>query len=188
VTALNSWHIACAVRALRRGGVIAYPTEGVWGLGCDPHNQAAVRRLLALKGREPAKGLILVAAAIEQVQPLLDALPVARRVAVLQSWPGAVTWILPTTPGIPRWITGKHSGVAVRVSDHLQLAALCKGFGAPIVSTSANPQGRPAARNVLAVRRYFRARLDYILPGRLGGRTRPSEIRDASNGRILRPG
>jgi L-threonylcarbamoyladenylate synthase len=177
-----------AARAARRGGVIAYPTEGVWGLGCDPFDAVAVRRLLVLKQREEHKGLILVAGEIAQLMPYLRLLDEARRAAVLASWPGPVTWVVPAPPEIPGWVRGRHPGVALRVSDHPQVRALCRAFGGPLVSTSANPAGRPPALTELRVRQYFRAQLDCILPGALGTRGRPSVIRDARHGRVLRPG
>ena len=183
----TSPHIARALRTLRGGGVLAYPTEGVWGLGCDPWNEKAVRRLLALKGRSESKGLILIAGAIEQVSSLLRALSPAHMQRVLDTWPGPVTWVVPATPGLPAWLTGGKPSLAVRVSAHTGVAALCAAFGGPIVSTSANPSGRPAALTELAVRRYFREGLDGVLPGPLGTQVGPSEIRDALSGRVLRP-
>lgn len=188
MTSLNRQHLERAVRVLRAGGVIAYPTEGVWGLGCDPFNAGAVARVLRLKGRSPGKGLILVAGDVAQVRPLLGRVPLAQRAELLDSWPGPVTWIVPVGDEVPRWITGKHDSVAIRVSNHLQLASLCFLFGGPIVSTSANLQGRPAARSALAVRRYFRGEIDYLLPGDLGGRRGATAIREALSGRIVRPG
>ncbi len=175
-----------AVRVLRQGLVLAYPTEGVWGLGCDPWNETAVQRLLDLKGRSASKGLILIAASVEQVRNLLRGLNPTQLQPIMASWPGPVTWLVPSPPGIPLWITGGKPSLAVRVSAHTGVAALCRAFGGPIVSTSANPSGRQAARTELAVRRYFRERLDGLLPGELGGLQGPSEIRDALTGRIIR--
>lgn len=181
-----TFRLELVVRALRRGGVVAYPTEGVWGLGCDPWDAAAVRALLALKGRPERKGLILVAGDVEQLRPLLRALPAGRIAEVLASWPGPRTWVVPAPPEVPALIRGDSTGIALRVSAHPVVRALCLAFGGPIVSTSANPSGRPAARSALAVRGYFRDRLDAVLPGALGGQRGPSEIRDALSGRILR--
>src|SRR6476659_6593520 len=112
--------IPAAVVALQGGGVIAYPTEAVWGLGCDPFDEAAVMRLLALKQREVAKGLILVAGALDAFEHLLDwdALPTDRREAVFATWPGPHTWIVPVSGRVPHGSTGMHDGVAVRVSAH----------------------------------------------------------------------
>lgn len=178
--------LARAVRLLRQGLVLAYPTEGVWGLGCDPSNEVAVQRLLALKGRSASKGLILIAASVDQVKGLLRGLSPVQLEPILATWPGPVTWLVPAPPGFPAWITGGKSTLAVRVSAHTGVAALCRAFGGPLVSTSANPSGRAAARTELAVRRYFRDRLDGLLPGGLGGLTGPSEIREALTGRIIR--
>ena len=176
------------VAALRRGGVIAYPTEAVWGLGCDPFDEVAVMRLLAIKQREVGKGLILIAGALPQLDGLLDwdALSAARRDAVLASWPGPSTWIVPATPRVPRWITGDHDGVAVRVSAHPLVAALTAAHGGPLVSTSANLSGRPPAFTRGDLDPELLARLDALAPGETGGQTAPSTIRDARSGAVLR--
>lgn len=172
---------------LRRGGVVAYPTEGVYGLGCDPLDAGAAERLAALKGRPRGKGLIVIAAHLDSLRPLLAPLPpdVERRVGA--AWPGPVTWVLPAAPGTPAWLTGGRPGLAVRVTAHPLAAALCRAVGGPIVSTSANRSGRRPARTALAVRRAFGAAVDVVLSGPLGGSAGPSEIRDAASGRVVRP-
>ena len=177
-----------AAGLLRTGGVIAYPTEAVWGLGCDPADEAAVLRLLALKQREVEKGLILIAARIEQLQPWirLDALPADRRTEVLASWPGPNTWIVPASDVTPRWITGSHDGVAVRVSAHPVVIALCEAFGAALVSTSANPAGAPAPAVLEQFDTQLLAALDGVVGGDTGGLDRPSVIRVAQTGQVLR--
>lgn len=175
-----------AVSVIRAGGVVAYPTEAVWGLGCDPMDEPAVGRLLAIKGRSPAKGLILIAADFRQLAPLL-ANPDAEVLApALASWPGPVTWLLPAHPRLPRWITGEHVELAARVTDHPLAAALCRVYGSPLVSTSANPSGRAPARTALAVRKSLGRSVDYLLPGRVGGAGRPTEIRHLISGRVVR--
>ena len=177
-----------AVAALRRGGVIAYPTEGVWGLGCDPFDEAAVLRLLALKRRTVDKGLILVASSTAQLDGLADwsALPRAHADAVLCSWPGPHTWILPATARVPRWITGDHDGVAVRVSAHPVVAALCTAFGGAIVSTSANRAAEPPPRARGELAAGIAAGVDAIVAGETAGLAQPTPIRDARDGTILR--
>ena len=187
VSAGDKFKVDIAANVMRHGGVIAYPTEAVWGLGCDPFNRDAVLRLLRLKSRVPSKGLILVAGNVLQVSMLLATLPAAVREAINESWPGPVTWLLPEAGLVPDWITGEHQTVAVRVSAHPLVVALCESFGGPIVSTSANPSGRAPARNELRVRQYFGRKLDFVLPGRTGGSISPSSIRDAITGAILRP-
>ncbi|MFT3929087.1 MAG: L-threonylcarbamoyladenylate synthase [Spongiibacteraceae bacterium] len=183
---MSSIHVRQAVQALRRGGVIAYPTEGVWGLGCNPFDPDAVAKVLELKQREVSKGLILIAATIEQCESFLRAATPAQRSALERSWPGPQTWVVPHGGTLPDWVTGFKSTVALRVSAHPLVAALCRAYGGPIVSTSANPSGREPARNSLQVRHYFSDRLDYILPGKLGGQLGPTPIRDLVSGQLLR--
>ena len=177
-----------AAAAMRAGGVIAYPTEGVWGLGCDPFDEAAVLRLLALKQRSVDKGLILVAADVSQFDGLADwdALPPARVGEIAAGWPGPNTWIVPASARVPRWITGSHAGVAMRASAHPVVAALCRAFGGAIVSTSANPAGAPAPRRYEELDMELRAAVDGVVEGETGGRDRPSDIRDARTGALLR--
>jgi L-threonylcarbamoyladenylate synthase len=177
-----------AAAILHQGGVVAYPTEAVWGLGCDPSDEAAVMRLLALKQRPVDKGLILVAATLEQFHGLLDwdALPTDRSEAVFASWAGPHTWIVPTSGRVPHWITGAHDGVAVRVSAHPQVVALCNAFGGPLVSTSANLAGALPPTTLAALDPALRAALDGIVAGDTGGLERPTGIRDARSGALLR--
>lgn len=176
-----------AVARLRAGGVVAYPTEAVWGLGCDPGDETAVLRLLAIKRREVGKGLILIAADIGQLERWIDltALPQPRRAEVLASWPGPHTWIVPAA-GVPRWISGDHDGVAVRVSAHPVAAALCRAFGGALVSTSANPAGAPPPKTLAAFDPALAAAIDGALAGDTGGLERPTPIRDARSGQVLR--
>lgn len=177
-----------AVRALHGGGVIAYPTEAVYGLGCDPLNPAAVQRLLELKQRPMDKGLILVAADFAQLQSYLLPLPAALAQQVHASWPGPVTWLLPVRPEVPHWLRGAHDSLAVRVSAHPVVHDLCAAYGGPIVSTSANPAGQRPARNPLTVQRMFDGNVACILHAPLGGLGRPTEIRDGRTGRVVRAG
>ena len=181
-----SWHIREAARQLAGGGVIAYPTETVYGLGCDPFNGHAVLRLIDLKKRNIDQGLILVASCFEQLQPLLIPLSTATRRRVTQARKSPVTWVLPCLPEIPFWLRGKHDSLAVRVSNHPVTAALCNRWGGPLVSSSANIHGSPPATCPLDVRRAFNGQLDYILHGMHGSTNTPSEIRDGLTGKLLR--
>ncbi|MEZ5570640.1 MAG: Sua5/YciO/YrdC/YwlC family protein [Halioglobus sp.] len=178
--------LQAAVRALRQGGVIACPTEAVWGLSCDPNDGDAVAYLLALKHRPMAKGLILVAASEQQIDFLLTDLSAERRQILSDSWPGPATWLLPHYGRVPAWVCGEHATVAVRVSAHPVVSALCAAWGGPLVSTSANPAGARPARESFQVRRYFGNGLDYIVPGRVGAAPRPTVIRDLCSGEIVR--
>ena len=182
----SALHLKAAVSALREGGVIACPTEAVWGLSCDPNNRDAVTYLLALKSRAVGKGLILVASSPQQVEFLLSGLTPQQRQTVCASWPGPTTWLVPHRGVVPDWICGEHETVAVRVSAHPIVSALCAAWGGPLVSTSANPSGARPAREVFQVHRYFGDSLDYVLPGRVGAAARPTTIRDARSGQIVR--
>jgi L-threonylcarbamoyladenylate synthase len=183
---LNRLRLRAAARVVKAGGLIAYPTEAVYGLGCDPRNEAAVRRLLALKRRPMHKGLILIAASFEQLEPFLQPLTEAERTRLTATWPGPHTWLIPTRPGTPRWLRGRHETLAVRVTAHPLAAALCRACRHPLVSTSANRSGRPPARTALAVRRRLGTAIDYLLPGPTGGAAQPTAIRDLRTGKWAR--
>lgn len=178
-----------AVAALRGGQVIAYPTEAVWGLGCDPWNEQAVLELLRLKQRSVEKGVILIASDIEQIEPFLERLTSDQRDMVIASWKDesapATTWLVPLTAEIPKWISGEHQQVAVRVTKHVQTQSLCRAFGRPIVSTSANPSGEPSAVDAAKVCSYFGDQV-FVFEGSTGGATKPSVIRDVGTGKVLR--
>jgi len=183
---VNGPRLRAAARAVRAGGVIAYPTEAVFGLGCDPRDERAVRRLLAIKRRPARKGLILIAADFAQLEPFLQPLSPSDRARLPVTWPGPHTWLVPARRTTPRWLRGRHDTLAVRVTAHPLAAALCRACGHPLVSTSANPGGRPPARSALAVRRRLGHLLDCILAGPTGGAAQPTAIRDLRTGRRVR--
>lgn len=184
---MNDWRIRQAARILRAGGIIAYPTEAVWGLGCDPFNQQAVGRLLEIKRRPEHKGLILAAASESQIAGLLDPLSTEQRARLAATWPGPNTWLLPDPDNrVPPWIKGRHCGVAVRVSAHPLVQALCSAFGGPLVSTSANISSAPPARSAVKVRAYFGCNVDCLLDGPLGGLDKPTTIRSLEDLTVVR--
>ncbi|WP_341502636.1 Sua5/YciO/YrdC/YwlC family protein [Gallaecimonas sp. GXIMD4217] len=175
------------VEHFHNGGVLAYPTEAVFGLGCDPDNEAAVNELLRLKERDPAKGLILVAANYSQVLKYIrdGDIPIDRRFAIFSKWPGPVTWVLPARADAPAWVTGGRDTLAVRVSDHPVVKALCDAFGKPLVSTSANLSGQEPARSAAEVAAQFGERV-LVVPGEVGSLGQPTPIFDAQTGQALR--
>ena len=176
-----------AAAVLHAGGVIAYPTEGVYGLGCRPDDRHAVQFLLELKQRPVSAGLILIAANLDQLEGWIA--PTARESRRLITAPGRpVTWLVSAGPLTPDWITGGRDTVAVRVTQHPLAAGLCRASGLPLVSTSANRRGKPPARSALAARLRFGRRLDLIVGGATAGTPGPTEIRDASSGRVVRAG
>lgn len=167
---------------MKAGGIVAYPTEGVFGLGCDPCNARAVKRLLHIKQRPASKGLILIASEIGQLSPFVDDIPEK----ALATWPGPVTWLLPARPGVPYWLTGKHHTIAVRVTRHPVAAALCKAFGGAIVSTSANRRGQKPATTDRDVRKRFDTAEILVVPGRVQTPGSPSTIIDGQTQTVLR--
>lgn len=181
---ISAFRIHNAIRRLRQGDIIAYPTEAVYGLGCDPLNEGAVMRLLQLKQRPVTKGLILAAASLQQLEAYLQ-LDSALRERCLATWPGPVTWVVPVRDWVPAWLTGEHRSLAVRVSAHPVVRELCARFGGPIVSTSANPGGKPPAINAMQVRNYFPGQVS-ILTGATGGLQNTTPIYDAVTGRSIR--
>jgi L-threonylcarbamoyladenylate synthase len=175
-----------AAKILEEGGVIAYPTEAVYGLGCDPFNEPAVMRVLKLKNRMPDKGVILIAHDWKQLQPLVQYLPPDRMQPIFDTWPGPVTWVFPASELVPIWIRGTHLTIAVRVTNHPIASLLCKEFGNPIVSTSANIEGKEPARDEETVKKIFNDKIDLLVSGFVGDAKNPTEIRDALSGKILR--
>lgn len=185
---MQRWHLQQATHILDAGGIIAYPTEAIYGLGCDPLLESAVLRLCAIKQRPLEKGLILIASDFKQLKPFLAKLDKKLKRKVKKSWPGPTTWLLPAHPGTPHWLCGAHSTIAVRVTAHPVAAALCRAFGSPLVSTSANLSLHPAARTPLRVQQIFGDQIDMVVHGATGDLQRPTEIRDGSSGKIIRPG
>lgn len=179
--------IARAASILRKGGIVAYPTEAVYGLGCDPRNKQAVQRLLEIKQRDPLKGLILIAASFDQLAPYLTALDDNTRARVMPTWPGPSTWLLPARDDVSPLLRGAHHTLAVRVTAHPQAAALCRAFGGALVSTSANRSHNPPARASEQVRAELGSDLNDILEGPVGTLANPTEIRDGATGTVLRP-
>lgn len=175
-----------AAAILRFSGIIAYPTEAVYGIGCVPTDGNVVQRLLRIKRRPPEQGLILIAAEISQLMPWLEPLPADIETSVLASWPGPVTWLWPAKPKTPSYLTGKHKTLAVRVTDHPLARALCEHTGSAIISTSANRTGEIPARTADAVNSILGDELDAILDGSLGSLEQPTQIRDALTGEVIR--
>ena len=173
-----------ARQLLKQGKLIAYPTESVYGLGCDPFNQFAVETLLTLKQREASKGLILLIAEWSQLTPLIGFIPDQRWDAVKKTWPGPVTWIFPKSEIIPQWVSGQHESVAIRMTAHPCARQLCTEL--PMISTSANKTGVAPAVDVASVKLQFPQGIEAIVEGELGDAVKPSAIFDVLSGRRLR--
>lgn len=186
MTWISRLRLGLAVRQLRKGGLVAYPTEAVYGLGCDPLSLQAVNRLLELKKRPATKGLILIAADFRQIERFMTLPSSVIRDTLLASWPGPVTWIVPASHWVPGWLQRPDGTIAVRVTAHKPAAALCSAFGGPIISTSANPSGAPPARTRLKTLQYFSGADLFFVPGVTGGLNQPTAIYDARTGDRVR--
>ena len=186
LTDQQSAQISAAVAVLGNGGVIAYPTEHCFGLGCDPRDSAALAKLLRIKQREKSQGVILIAADLDQVALYGDLAQTPNLKDITDSWPGPNTWLFPAGPDVSEWVRGRHSSVAMRVPGLPLARELCREFGHPIVSTSANRHGQPALLTAEQVRADMGEELDYVVDAPVGGADRPSVIRDALTGSVLR--
>ncbi|MGE6408399.1 MULTISPECIES: L-threonylcarbamoyladenylate synthase [unclassified Psychrobacter] len=195
-----------AAKWLKEGQLLAYPTESVWGIGCDPYDQAAVQRILDIKQRPQAKGMIVVTDSVSRLAPLLASLDNVQRQQIIDSWQTddsrdeqhnrqAHTWLLPIpqplASTVPTWITGQHQTIAVRVISHPTVRQLCQQmvseqnpFGL-LVSTSCNRSGQTPASTFEAAYAYFEEQIGY-LQGDTLGYTLPSQIRDATTGLVIR--
>ncbi|MDD5581243.1 MAG: L-threonylcarbamoyladenylate synthase [Methylobacter sp.] len=181
----STFKIRNAVRHIKAGNIIAYPTEAVYGLGCDPLNETAVMALLDIKQRPVEKGLILIASSLAQLRPylILDKSVLDR---TEPTWPGPVTWVIPARPWVPKWLTGAHKTLAVRVTNHPIASQLCAHYGCPLVSTSANPSTQPAIKDSRKLLKTFAALDIFMLHGKVGGLKQETAIYDAVSEKQLR--
>ncbi|MEO0367303.1 MAG: L-threonylcarbamoyladenylate synthase [Pseudomonadota bacterium] len=177
-----------AVETIRAGGVIAYPTEHCFGLGCDPFNQVAVERILQIKQRSSAQGVIVIGSERDQFQHLADfsALPATTLAEIERDWPGPFTWLIPKQATAPEWISGQHASVAVRVTANRVCRELLTKLAAPLVSTSANRHGEPALLTAQDCLDELGEELDLIVNTPVGGDSQPSTIKDSLSGAQVR--
>ncbi len=182
----SRFQLHLAKRALELGHLIAYPTESVIGLGCDPNNSQAIEQLLSIKQRHAQKGLILVASDVTQLEPWVDFNQLTNTKEIFESWPGPETWVVPTYSHVSPLLTGGRNTIAVRVSKHETIVQLCEKFEGAITSTSANLSGRPTTTTMLAARKVFNSRINFYLYGHTSRAPKPSRIRNALTGQTLR--
>jgi len=175
-----------AAQLVEAGQVIAYPTEAVYGLGCDPMDEQAVSKLLDLKQREREKGLIVIGSSFAQFEALVKPLTSEQLEPAIASWPGPFTWLLPAADECPGWVRGAHATVAVRITGHAVCRKLCQLINGPLVSTSANPWDEPPARNIDQLEEYFQDGLAGVVRGELGELNEPTPIRDLLSGKLIR--
>lgn len=180
---ISSFNIRRACQHVFAGNVIAYPTEAVFGLGCDPYQQQAVYKILALKNRPVEKGLILVGSQIEQFDDFIEPLS-AEQQKKIQDNP-TTSWIVPAA-NAPYWLRGRFNTLAIRLSVHPLVKKICDQMQQALVSTSANPAGKTPAKNSLQTHHYFHNEIDIILADSIGSLDKPTEIRDLISNRIIR--
>lgn len=170
------------------GGVIAYPTEAVFGLGCDPDNQSAIEKLLAIKNRPKEKGLILLAGDFSQLLPYLDISDLSEDQlnTILSRWPNGITQVLPAKAGLSAFLTGQFSTIAVRVTTQQDVVSLCNQTGKPIVSTSANLSGLEPAKTWQELDPKLVDMIDYIVKGDTLAFKQPSKIINGLTGEVFR--
>lgn len=182
-------HFNSAQQAFLAGGIIAYPTEAVFGLGCDPDNNKALKKLLALKNRPADKGLILLAASYSQLLPYIEdsQIPQDKRFSILSRWPDGITQLVPKSKECSTLLSGRFDTIAVRVTSQPDVVALCNALNKPIVSTSANFSGELPARTWQEVECNLAECIDFIIKGQTLGYNQPSQIIHALTGDVVRP-
>jgi len=180
----SRFQIRQAANVIKSQGVISYPTEAVYGLGCDPFSEIAVNKILQLKQRSVEKGLIIIASKIEQLEEITELSPADRKKINEHSSP--VTWLVNKSTLTPQWISGKHTKIAIRVSQHPVVQALCNAAHTAIVSTSANTANLKPATTLLQVHQYFPTQLDFYLPGDTGDLNQVTPIIDIETTQSIR--
>ena len=179
-------HADLAAKILRSGGVIAYPTEGVFGLGCLPSEELAIKRILTIKNRDASKGLILIASDAKQLDPWIKLPSKVSLPKPVDKYP--VTWIVPYSAKISKFVTGKNEGVAIRLTTNPIVQSICSAVESAVISTSANLTGQPIVKNQTELKEKFADLVDYIVPGNCGPALGPSEIRNLISGQVFRHG
>ena len=199
----SSGNLDQACECIQQGNLLAYPTEAVWGLGCDPFNEHAVTQILAIKQRPIEKGMIVIAPNLASITEFFAPLPEHCQPPILTSWRNnssqnqATTWLFPIPQhlpvSIPDWVTGGRATLAIRLIQQPNIAKLCEQLISPanpygfLISTSCNPTGQPPAITQAQAQAYFGdfPNVDYFAADTLGY-TQPSQIRDAITGELVR--
>ncbi|WP_343154159.1 Sua5/YciO/YrdC/YwlC family protein [Buchnera aphidicola] len=177
------------IEKLYSNNVIAYPTESMFGLGCDPDSEIAVNNLLNLKKRNIKKGLILVASNYNQIKKYIDEsqISVIQKKNMFNYWPGHFTFLVPSNSSTPYWLTGQYKTIAVRISNHSSIVKLCGIFGKPLISTSANFSNMLPCLTKESVLESFGKDFP-LFDDNIGNEQSPSKIINIMNGKIIRYG
>ena len=175
------------VDLIKQQQVIAYPTEAVFGLGCDPNSESAVLKLLALKQRPVEKGLIVIAPHLDFLRPFIDEnkLNAEQWQRLQMEYPNPLTWVVPKSAVTPNFLSGEFDSIAVRLCRHPAVTALCQATQTALTSTSANLSGMQPCRTAEEVRLQFGERFP-VLQSAVGKAQKPSEIRDIFTNQLIR--
>ncbi len=186
----DSTEIEKAVEYLRRGQVIAYPTETIYGLGADVTDRKAVKRIYDLKARDYGLPISILVADLRMLREVVSEVPDRALLLMRKFWPGALTILFPASSIIPKGLVTNTGKVGIRISSHPVAAALVQQFGRPITTTSANLSGFPPSLAVKHVRKYFGEKLPCIIDGGECAPTRGSTVVDIGEEtmRIIRDG
>jgi L-threonylcarbamoyladenylate synthase len=190
VTETRAEALRQAVAALKRGDVIAFPTETLYGLGADALNPAAVEKVFQLKGRNPTNPIPVLVADSAMLSNLVSDVPPLAETLIARFWPGPLTIVLPARSDIPRPLVNAAGGVGVRISSQPIAGELVRDLGHPLTATSANPSGKPAARSVQEAKEYFSGQIDiFVDGGRLTSKTGSTVVEiDGDRIKIIREG
>jgi len=180
----SDFSIRHAAHIIRLGGIIAYPTDTIYGLGCDPYNRQAVESINAIKQRPLDKQFILLASDIEQVRPLLQLDDDQEKTIEQNTEP--TSWVVKANQKTPAWLVDENNTITIRISKHANIERLCSILGHAIISTSANVSGKRPARNTLDLHKYFHHYVDKILASDQIQMTRPSKIIRLCDNEIIR--
>ncbi len=182
---LTRWRLQCIDQALTQGGIIAYPTESVYGLGCDPEQPLALERLLNVKRRSFHKGLIILISNIDQALPYIQPLNEQQTRLILKNNARATTWLIPRSDHLPELLYGQSDRIAIRLTRHPIAKSICDYTDKALVSTSCNLSGKPPMKYAFEARNKMSAHIDQVVAGECEQQS-PSKIIDLLTGNIIR--
>ena len=171
-----------AHEVLKGGSIIIYPTEGIYGIGCDAFNQKSVNKVISIKGRSNSKSFIVICSDVIQLKTIINENYVNNQELLAKNF---ITWIVPAHQKCPSWLTINNT-VAVRITDHPVIDNLCNGLNGPIISTSANYSNQSYINDIKKIEVLFDKKVDYIIEGKLGGEIKSSTIKDIVTKEVLR--
>lgn len=180
----SDFSIRLAAQQIKYGGIIAYPTDTIYGLGCDPYNIEAVENLNLIKQRPLNKQFILLAGQFNQIAPLI--IVNSEQKKLVEDTTESISWIADASSTAPSWLIGKTNTLTVRISQNEIVKKLCNALGHAIISTSANLSGKLPATNSLTIRKYFGARLNHSLATNKKLKAKPSKIIRLCDNRVIR--